>query len=690
VTPSPWTFAEESATIAAELVTLVHGTTFAILDRRGDLAGRTGPQGLFVGDTRVCSELVLLVDGEAPEPLTVAVVGPDEAAFAGRSADGATFVQRRWRIDAGASSEVELLSRSAVPRNVRVELRVTSDFADLFAVKDGRAPGHVDGHREVAGGDELRVADDAGRRGVVLRAGAGPDAVAAPSDAGLAWDVQLAAHGRWRATIELAAVRDGVEVDKPPRHWVHGHGAAGLQVASDVPGLPVAVERSLEDLDALRLVDPLHPEDRVVAAGAPWFMTLFGRDSILTSWMSLPADPGLGLATARTLARLQGARTDPATDEEPGRILHEVRFGRGSSLSLAEAERYFGTADATPLFVLLVHELWRWGLPWSDVEPLLPAVTRATDWMAGPGDHDGDGFVEYRRARVSGLRNQGWKDSWDAIAFADGRLADPPIALAEVQGYAYAAWLAAAELWAAAGEPERAGTARERASALATAFDEAYWLDEQGWYALALDADKQPVDALASNLGHLLWAGIVPEHRVDAVAGALLAPDLCSGWGVRTLATSMARYDPLGYHTGSVWPHDTAIAVAGLRRVGRGHDAAELAGALLAAADDLGGRLPELFAGLTPDEFPRPVPYPASCSPQAWASAAPLLLVRALLGLEVDVPGGRIRLDPVLPPGCRHLVASRLRVGGSELTVQVLDGDVTVHGLPHGMALELA
>lgn len=686
---SPWTFAEESATIAAELVTLVHGTTFAILDRRGDLAGRTGPQGLFVGDTRVCSELVLLVDGDAPEPLTVAVVGPDEAAFAGRSVDGATFVQRRWLVDAGAACELELLSRSTEPRTVRVELRVTSDFADLFAVKDGRAPGHVDGRRDVDG-DELLVADDAGKRGVVLRADPGPEAVAAPSDVGLAWEVPLAARGRWRARLELAAVRDGVEVDMPPRHWVPGHGAAGLHVASDVPGLPAAVQRSLEDLDALRLVDPLHPEDRVVAAGAPWFMTLFGRDSILTSWMALPADPGLGLATARTLGRLQGERADPATDEEPGRILHEVRFGRGSSLSLAEAERYFGTADATPLFVLLVHELWRWGLPWADVEPLLGAVARATEWLAGPGDPDGDGFVEYRRARVSGLRNQGWKDSWDAIAFADGRLAEPPIALAEVQGYTYAAWLAAAALWEAAGDGGWAATARARASALAAAFDEAYWLDEQGWYALALDADKQPVDALASNLGHLLWTGIVPEHRVEAVAGALMGPELHSGWGIRTLATTMARFDPLGYHTGSVWPHDTAIAVAGLRRAGRRHDAAELAGDLLGAAEDLGHRLPELFAGLTPDEFPRPVPYPASCSPQAWASAAPLLLVRALLGLEVDVPGGRIRLDPVLPPGCRHLVASRLRVGGSELTVQVLDGDVTVHGLPHGMALELA
>jgi glycogen debranching enzyme len=690
---SPWTFAEESSPISAELVTLVHGTTFALVDRRGDLCGRHGPQGLFVGDTRICSELLLLVDGEAPEPLTVGVVGPGEAAFASRSADGATFIRRCWRVGTGATCSIELLSRSQEARSVHVELAVTSDFADLFAVKDGRAPGRVQALREV-GDDELRLERADGRRGLVLGVRAGDDgdskAEEQASEAGLAWEVHLPPRGRWRCELTLAALRDGEAIDVSTRSWVHAHGDARLQVASDVPGLAEAVARSLDDLEGLRLVDPLHPEDQVVAAGAPWFMTLFGRDSVLTSWMSLPADPELGLATARTLARLQGERTHPATEEEPGRILHEVRFGSGPSLSLTEAERYFGTADATPLFVLLVHRLWRWGAPWAEIARLLPAVRYAMRWLDGPGDPDGDGFVEYLRATPAGLVNQGWKDSWDAITFADGRLAEAPIALAEVQGYAFAAWLAAADLWEEAGDHAQAAAWRKRGEALAAAFDEAFWLEEEGWYAIALDADKQPVDALASNLGHLLWTGIVPEQRHDAVADALMGAPLRSGWGVRTLATTMARHDPLGYHTGSVWPHDTAIAIAGLRRAGRAEDAAALAADLLAAAEHMGGRLPELFAGLTPDEFPRPVPYPASCSPQAWASAAPLELVRALLGLEVDVPGGRISLDPVLPAGSRHLMVSRLRAGGSELTVQVLDGDVTVHGIPRGMTLEVS
>jgi glycogen debranching enzyme len=366
-----------------------------------------------------------------------------------------------------------------------------------------------------------------------------------------------------------------------------------------------------------------------------------------------------------------------------------VRFGAGPSLALSESERYYATADATPLFVMLVHELWRWGAPWSQVSALLPAVHAAVDWMAGPGDPDGDGFIEYQRATEHGLRNQGWKDSWDAISSVDGSLAEPPIALAEVQAYAYAALLAAGELAVAAGDEGRASRCSERAARLRQAFDEAFWLPERGWYAVALDADKRPVDSLASNLGHLLWCGVVPPGRVRAVAEALVSEPMLTGWGVRTLASTMGRFDPLGYHTGSVWPHDTAIAVAGLRRAGRPEEAAALAMALLDAADALGGRLPELFAGLSRDEFPAPVPYPASCSPQAWASATPLLLLRSLLGLEVDVPGNRISLDPQLPPGCRKLCISGLCLAGNDVTILV-DGDsVAFHGLPHGLAVEL-
>jgi len=585
---------------------------------------------------------------------------------------------------------VELVGRTVRDDPVEVVVAVGSDLADVFAVKEGRATGASAPATASRDGDTgvLGVGAADAPRGACFRASPTPDEIDAAGGA-FCWRADVAPGRPWRGRVELVARRDGEEVAltehlvAPPRPI-----GVGVSIETDVPGLGLASRTALDDLGALVLRDPANPSERVVAAGAPWFMTLFGRDSILTAWMALLVDADLALSTARTLARLQGTRHDPATEEAPGRIVHELRYGTGTSLALADADRYYGTADATPLFVMLVHELWRWGAPWREVLPLLPAVDSALAWLAGPGDPDGDGFVEYERTSERGLVSQGWKDSWDAIAFADGPLADPPIALAEVQGYAYAAWRAGSALAAAAGDNRRAAERNDRAAALQVAFDEAFWLPDRGWYALALDRAKRPVDALASNLGHLLWTGIVPARHVESVARALLSPELASGWGLRTLATTMARYDPLGYHTGSVWPHDTAIAVAGLRRAGCAEEARRLAASLLAAAQASGGRLPELFAGLGPEAIGVPVPYPASCSPQAWASASPLLVLRALLGLEPDVPTGVVRLDPALDPGC-HLRVEGIPLGGATVSVEV-DGDaVAVRGLPAGIAVLL-
>jgi glycogen debranching enzyme len=289
--------------------------------------------------------------------------------------------------------------------------------------------------------------------------------------------------------------------------------------------------------------------------------------------------------------------------------------------------------------------------------------------------------VEYCRATPAGLRNQGWKDSHDAIHFADGLLAEPPIALCELQAYAYAAWLGGADLAEAAGDASTAGTRRARAAALKDAFNRDFWLPDRRAFAVALDADKRPVSSVTSNMGHCLWAGIVDSARAADVARWLTAPELASGWGLRTLATSMARYDPLSYHNGSVWPHDTAIAIAGLRRTGFTDAATELSLGLLAACQASGGRPPELFSGLDPTDMAVPVPYPASCSPQAWASAAPLLVVRAMLGLEPDLPSGCVALDPVLPPGATHLELEGMALGADHVTIAVHDGDVQVEGL---------
>jgi glycogen debranching enzyme len=697
---TPWVFDDESARAAVGSLTLVQGSSFVICDPGGDIIDRPrGVEGAYVADTRICSRFVVRVDGGPVEALASNLDQPFAARFVGRSADKALLVRRAMWVGRGVRVDLVVENRGTTARSAEVTVEVATDLADLFAVKESRAVDGPVGAAVSADGRGLDLGVTTDTRAAVVRAGPGSaEPRVDPTQGTLRWRVDLPARGRWSTCVEAIAVRSGEAVvplhrcgepgesSVPVPHYA-GWAARLPRLETDVRGLGQAFDRATVDLGALQLVDPAYPDDPVVAAGAPWFMTLFGRDSIFVSLMTMMLDPGLGLATARTLARLQGKRTDPATEEQPGRIVHELRHGPGATLALDDASRYYGTADATPLFVVLVHELWRWGVPWEEIEPLLPAVDAALDWVLGPGDPDGDGFVEYQRLSKHGLANQGWKDSWDAIAGADGRLAEPPIALSEVQAYAYAALLAGADLALEADQPDAALGRTDRAMLLAARFDDAFWLPERGWYALALDGDKRPVDALASNLGHLLWSGIVPEARVASVATALVSPPMRSGWGVRTMATTMGRYDPLGYHTGSVWPHDTAIAVAGLRRAGCVDAALDLAGDLLAAAEACHGRLPELFAGLGPEDLPVPVPYPASCSPQAWASAAPLLVLRALLGLEPCVPEGRVEIDPILPAGARHLWLRDMPLAGDRLSIEV-DGDaLAVRGLPPGLAV---
>jgi glycogen debranching enzyme len=450
-----------------------------------------------------------------------------------------------------------------------------------------------------------------------------------------------------------------------------------------------AIDTAVDDIGSLIIEDPRHPESPVVAAGAPWFMALFGRDSLLTSYMSLIVDPALAVGVAQTLARLQGARENAATEEQPGRILHEVRFGSTGGTDMDDGHIYYGTADATPLFVVLVGELSRWGVQRSVVDALLPHVDRALDWIDRFGDRDGDGYVEYERLNPEGLANQGWKDSWDGISGVDGTLAEAPVALAEVQGYVYAAYLARAGLAIERGDGLTARHYEQKAAALRTAFNRDFWLTERGWYAVALDGKKQPVDALASNMGHCLWSGIIDETHAPSVAAHLTSPEMLSGWGLRTLATNMDRYNPLSYHNGSVWPHDSAIVAAGLMRYGFVEAATTIISALLDAATVNGGRLPELYAGLDREDLPVPVAYPTSCSPQAWSSAAALLMLRTLLRLEPDMGAGRFLVSPVGGVECLGDVeivfaGARVRIGRGA------DGELAVSGLPEGVAVSNA
>ena len=698
----PWTFTGEPPAVGSTSgsVTLVQGSTFCISDGAGDVeAGTT--HGLFFRDTRFLSTFELRINGRTLQSLSAYVGDPFSAGFVARAmarpgrADSTLVAFRTRYVGRGLREDLAVRNFGEEVASCLVEVAVDVDFADLFEVKEGRV--ELVGERSLElGGNRLVFGYDhhGTRRGTVLTS----TGLGVAGHHLLSAEVEIEPQGAWRGCIGVAPVIEGVEVE--PR-YVCGRPverAAPTErlqrwrrqvptVSSSHPGLEAVVARSHADLGALRIFDPEHPDRAVVAAGAPWFMTLFGRDSLLTSWMALLVDPDLALGVLQTLARFQGDKVDVDSEEEPGRILHEMRFGTAASLALSGGHVYYGTADATPLFVMLLGELRRWGLAAEQVDRLLPHVERAMTWIQDYGDADGDGFVEYHRSSRRGLRNQGWKDSWDGVRAADGRLGKGPIALCEVQGYTYAAYVARAHFAEEAGDDRVAATYRAKAAALKRAFNRDFWLEDRQWFAMALDGDKRPLDALTSNMGHCLWTGIVDRDKADAVARHLLSPEMFNGWGIRTLATTMAGYNPISYHNGSVWPHDSAIVAAGLMRYGFVEQAHRVVLGLLDAAMAVGGRLPELFGGLDRGELPVPLGYPASCSPQAWAAASPLLLVRVLLRFDPWLPHGKLWLDPAVPPAIGRLRVGHIPLGGGRLAVDV-DGDrVSVDGLPPGVEL---
>nr|PZN48224.1 MAG: hypothetical protein DIU60_00285 [Actinomycetota bacterium] len=464
-----------------------------------------------------------------------------------------------------------------------------------------------------------------------------------------------------------------------------------LEVTAADHRLTRLLARSLDDLRALRLTEAGTPPGHTfIGAGVPWYLTLFGRDSLWTARMMLPLGTELAEGTLRTLARRQGMKVDKRTGEAPGKIMHELRRGL---FVLGESElpaAYYGTIDATLLWINLLHDAWRWGMPEDRVAGLLPALEAALGWLAEYADPDGDGFVEYIDEDGRGLANQGWKDSGDAMRFHDGSQAEPPIALAEVQGYAFEAARNGAALLDAFGRPG-ATRWRDYAAAMAERFRDRFWVDgPHGRHpALALDAAKRPVDSLTSNIGHLLGTGMLTDAETEAIAALLVSPAMAGGYGLRTMSARDKAFNPLSYHCGSIWTHDTAIVVDALARAGRGRESALLARSLLDAAELFDYRLPELYSGDDRAVTPRPVPYPAACRPQAWSAAAAVCLVRAALGVEPDVPGGRVTFRPLPDAPFGPLTVRGLRIAGSAVDVTVrADGGIEVSGLPAGLRVE--
>lgn len=663
-------------------VTLVEGSAFCVSDADGDIEPG-GTLGLYVLDTRLLSVWRLRVDERAPEPLTRFSTAPYQATFLGRT--GSLLVRRDRYVGAGLREDLTLRNTGNAAIRAKVTIEVECDFADLFEVRahDIRGRGERTKTQEV---DSLTYECRWRGRSRGCRVRADTETTVRPGM--LVFHAQVPARGEWAASVAVTVLVDGQELPAQFRlgEPVTEAGPAGRladwrhscpRIETSNANLRHTFERSCVDIGSLRIHDGGETDgDTAVAAGSPWYMTLFGRDSLLTAYMALPLDPGLALGTLRMLAKHQGRGTDEASEEEPGKILHEVRAGMDPGTALGGSHTYYGTVDATPLFVVLLGELNRWGI---DVDELLPAADRALEWIERASKN---GFLAYQSRTDRGLVNQGWKDSADGVNFADGRLATPPIAMAEVQGYVYAAYLARAELADQRADPNTAQRYTDRAAQLRMRFDEEFWLPGRGWYATALDRDGQ-VDALTSNIGHCLWSGIVPASRAREVADHLLSDQMFTGWGVRTLASGMGAYDPVSYHNGSVWPHDNALVAAGLMRYGLVEHAQRVALGILDAAAAFDGRLPELFCGFDRADYPRPVPYPTSCSPQAWAAAAPVQLLRTLLRLDPDVPRGELHLAPALPGIMGRVGLHGVPVAGARIDVT---GD-EVGGLPGTITL---
>jgi glycogen debranching enzyme len=434
------------------------------------------------------------------------------------------------------------------------------------------------------------------------------------------------------------------------------------EIRSDSEVLNRVMRQSLMDLHMLKTTIG---GGEFFAAGIPWFATLFGRDSLITSLQTLAYGPDTAKDSLRLLARHQGVRVSAWRDEEPGKILHELRVGELARMNRIPHTPYYGTIDATPLFLVLLSREAYWTGDLSLFEELRPQVEKALEWIDRFGDAAGDGYVTYVSNRDKGLINQGWKDSGDAIVTDDGRFAEPPIALVEVQGYAYMAKMAIADLYDRTEEPERAALLREEARELRRSFNRDFWLEHEGCYALALEAGGRPCRVVSSNAGHALWAGIADEDKAQRVVHRMMQPDLFNGWGIRTLSNRERRYNPMGYHLGTVWPHDNSLIAAGFRRYGFDEAALRLFSGLLDAAVEFEEyRLPELFTGFAREDSGMPVPYPVACHPQAWAAGAIPYLIETLLGLTPEGFDGRLRVvRPCLPEFIGRLEIRHLRVG---------------------------
>jgi glycogen debranching enzyme len=690
------------------MLTVLDGNSFLVADDHGDVG--SGSEGLYFDDTRYLSRWLLLLDGEPPQLLSSGTVNHYSAAVflqnpqTARMPAGAVSLSRTMFVGEGSlQTTLHVENHLLEPVDLDLRLEFDFDFLDLFEVKareyreedlvftDRTGPSVDVGvkHNEREHSWSFRLDNGAFRAEALVwvsqRGSVG--------DRSVSHSVTLTPGATWesRANIVLLSGQSqrrerytsfyfGQERDRVASS-MRGWRTHAPELVTDWEELRNAYHQSLSDLSALRMRARWSPSGigDLPAAGLPWFMTVFGRDTLLTSYQTLLLGPSLAGGTLESLASLQAHERDDMRDSEPGKIVHELRVGRVAAEG--GAFPYYGSVDATLLFLILLSETYRWTGDVETIARLREPALAAIRWMQESGDLDGDGFIEYHRRSKGGLESQTWKDSWDSMRFRDGTVATSPVAAAEVQGYAYDARRRAAELarhvWDDA--PMAAQLERE-ATELKARFNDAFYreADGGGYYVLGLDHEKRQIDSLCSNIGHLLWSGIIDEPRAADIAEHLMSHTLNSGWGVRTMSDRDRGFNPIGYHTGTVWPHDNSLIAAGLVRYGYRQYANRIAVDLLTAARHFDYRLPEVFAGYRREMTPFPVAYPTACSPQAWAAGSPVMFLTCMLGLRPDPVTGRLTADAVLPEACRRLELRGIEALGRRFDVSVLGGHAEV------------
>jgi glycogen debranching enzyme len=686
-------------------LTLNHGHGFLVTEQDGQVRWPT-EMGLYVSDTRLISSWRLYANGDSWDLLNCGNIAPNASRIylinrpliteTGDVPAGSLGLIVSRALGAGLHEDIDLVNRHSQAVRFNLEIAIRSDFADLFEVKSGRIVrrGRINTGWSKRGAQLFAAYENDGfHREVLVRV---RKATSRPiyANGRISFDVELKPGEAWHTCL-LYDFSDGHKVARAPRECVDHCLTSplskrmkdwrdkALKITTANEEFYRFFHQSVEDMAALRL--PIEGTDHlefVPSAGVPWFVGLFGRDSLIVSLQNAIVYPGFARGALEVLAGYQATERDDYRDATPGKIMHELRTGELAHFKLIPHTPYYGTADATPLYPIVLHNAWRSTGDAALIDQHLATAERCLEWIDRYGDLDGDGFQEYETRSPAGYENQGWKDSGQAVVYPDGSLVKGPKALCELQGYVYDAWMRMAQIYDARGDDRRAQRLRAKAKDLFERFNDAFWDEKGGFYAFCLDGDKKPVLSVASNPGHCLWSGIVPPERAERVVRRLMKPDMWSGWGVRTLSAKHPAYDPHAYQTGSVWPHDNGLIALGFRRYGFAAEAAAIAHDVSEAASYfMQHRIPELYAGLerTPTTFP--VQYKGANVPQAWAAGACFSLLQAMTGLQPDAPNRRLYVDPALPDWMPDLTLRDLRFGRNKVDLRFWREDGTTRWL---------